>query len=580
MACGSSGVFLKKNIFFLLVSLVFFACKSIPNFESYESDDTTELLVPKEEEASTKDKTIMTNIEVASYNSLRHVLQIVLAKPASLDSNDKLYLYLASNLLKILYPYTNITWYPPHFSKENSYVEGFDAFNKNEYLYRLPKDDFLSCILPVFLILKKDFPKMFMDDAMLRLERAKEFNKNSPLPYYLEALFFESSYNNQKAKESYQKAIELDKSFYPAIIKYAALCNALSQTDEAIKILQDLPEEYHESEEVLLLKARISANKKEVQEIKLYMDKLSEKKVDKGDALFDRVRLLIETGEYMKANSLLNIYTVQNKTDKTYLLLKARIAKEWNKNDKLASGYLAQAYSYYPDDFLVLIECATLALDANIEIQGQNADQLIEKVLKLRNDNIESTTLLLKRELKYENWDHAVSLALALVKQNPSNTNKTFLIRAYLGNLQYDLAFSIASSLYQNNEQLSDEVFFYYLETLYYTGKTNILKNIINENIEDARGERKSMLYYYNAKLQGKRSSAYLTLLRSALLTYPRNQIALFSMYEWYFEQKDYRDAQFYLKQAIGVEGGANKKYIELYDRLNLLLDSSQLKLE
>jgi len=558
------------------MSLVFFACKSTPNFEDYKSDNTTSLFVPKNEVEHTKDKTIMASIEVASYKSLMSVVEQVLAKPASLDSNDKLYLYLASSLLKILYPYTKITWYAPYFSKENNYVEGFVAFNKNEYLYKLPKDDFLSSILPAFLILKKNFPKIFIEDAMLRLNKAKEFNKNSPLPYYLEALFFESSYNNQKAKTSYQKAIELDKSFYPAVLKYAALCNALSQTDEALKILQTLPEEYQNSEEVLVLKALISANKSEGKKNNLYMEQLLEKKVGEGDALFDRVRLLIETEEYMKANSLLNIYTLRNKTDKTYLLLKARIAREWNKNDKLASEYLSQAYSYYSDDFLVLLECANLALDANIEIQGQNADQLIEKVLALRNDNIESTTLLLKKELKSENWDHAVSLAITLLKQNPSDANKAFLIRAYLGGGQYDLAFSIASNLYQNNEQLSDEVFFYYLETLYYTGKTNILKNIINKNIEDARGEKKSMLYYYNARLQGKRSSAYLSLLRSALLTYPRNQIALFSMYEWYFEQKDYRNAQFYLKQAIGIEGGANKKYSDLYDKLNLLLEHSQ----
>ena len=72
--------------------------------------------------------------------------------------------------------------------------------------------------------------------------------------------------------------------------------------------------------------------------------------------------------------------------------------------------------------------------------------------------------------------------------------------------------------------------------------------------------------------LTSKNSSTHLYLLRQALLTNPRNEKALFAMYQWYFLSKDYRNAQFYLKQAMGIEGGINKNYLRLYENLNQLL--------
>ena len=72
--------------------------------------------------------------------------------------------------------------------------------------------------------------------------------------------------------------------------------------------------------------------------------------------------------------------------------------------------------------------------------------------------------------------------------------------------------------------------------------------------------------------LVSKNSSTHLSLLRQALLTNPRNEDALFAMYQWYFLSKDYRNAQFYLRQAIGIEGGNNKLYLKLYENLNQLL--------
>lgn len=558
-------------IFFFII-FFFFSCKTVSHFDEYQGGVASKLHIVKAEEKTDKKDDLMLEIEKASYNSLKSVIAKIQENPASLGGEDKLYLYLALSLMKELYPYSKKEEHIPRYSKKNDYVESFESVKKGEYPYNSPKNDFFSAIIPSLLLLKPNFPKMFKDDALERIEKAKQQNPSSPLPYYLEGVFYEKDYNTQKAYNAFKKAFSLDSSFYPALLNYAKLSNNLGNPDDAIQALNLLPLEYQDKEEILFLTAFAYIKKKNWEKANSYIDRLLSIDIHEGDGLFERVKLLIEKGEYMRANSLLNIYTTKNKTDKTYLLLKARIAKEWNKNDKTAIQYLSQAYTYYPDDFEVLLECTNICFDANTNIQGNLADDFIAKILTIDKDNIQTIRLLLKREIKNENWLKAVQIGEELVKKANSNETKELLVKAYLGNGEYNEALVIARNLYNSETSPSNELFSDYLEALYKTNSVSSLSRIINQNLNSSKGEKKSILYYYSAMLSPKNSGSHLSLLRSALLTNPRNEDALFAMYQWYFLSKDYRNAQFYLKQAIGIEGGNNKNYLRLYEKLNQLL--------
>ncbi|MGP1438824.1 MAG: tetratricopeptide repeat protein [Treponema sp.] len=556
----------------LLIFWCFLSCKTLKHndFDNYQSNISTNLSTSTKK-ASKKNDLIL-EIEKASYNSLTSVIEKIQENPASLEGDYKFYLYLASLLMNELYPYNKMKWKVPKYSKKNEYIEGFESVKKGEYPYNMQKNDFFSTIIPSFLLLKPNFPKMFKDDALERIEKAKTQNTLSPLPYYLEGLFYEKEYNILKAYNAYKKAYFLDASFYPALLKYAKLSNSLGDADEAIATLKKLPLEYQDKEETLFLNAFSYIGKKDWEKANPYIDRILSVYIQEGEGLFERVKLLLEKGEYMKANSLLNIYTTKNKTDKTYLLLKARITKEWNKNDKNAIQYLSQAYTYYPDDYEVLLACTNMCFDANTNIQGNMAEDFIAKILEIDKDNVQTIKLLLKREIKNENWVEAVNIGVNLVKRAKTNENQELLVKAYLGNKQYSEALSIARQLYNSESSPSNELFSDYLEALYKTNNIASLNNIINQNINTSKGEKKSILYYYSALLTSKNSLSHLSLLRSALLTNPRNEDALFAMYQWYFLSKDYRNAQFYLKQAIGIEGGNNKNYLRLYENLNQLL--------
>jgi len=46
--------------------------------------------------------------------------------------------------------------------------------------------------------------------------------------------------------------------------------------------------------------------------------------------------------------------------------------------------------------------------------------------------------------------------------------------------------------------------------------------------------------------------------LRSSLISNPRNDDALFRLYELYFNKKDYRKAQYYLRQVVAINPNDN----------------------
>jgi Tfp pilus assembly protein PilF len=86
----------------------------------------------------------------------------------------------------------------------------------------------------------------------------------------------------------------------------------------------------------------------------------------------------------------------------------------------------------------------------------------------------------------------------------------------------------------------------------------------------DAAPSLKSVLHYYESRLSAD-TETRLSALRSSLLADPRNKQSLFAMYELYLDRKDYRKAQYYLKQVIALDP-ANPAYLRLQTKLDEML--------
>ena len=169
------------------------------------------------------------------------------------------------------------------------------------------------------------------------------------------------------------------------------------------------------------------------------------------------------------------------------------------------------------------------------------------------------------------NWEQSVLLAEKLADRAPASSNRELLVTAYLGAGKTAKPLALSRPLHHSSPHAPNTAAALYIESLWRVKNYREISEIIKEKLQTSDSELKSILYYYNAKLSENNPEEYLSALRSSLLANPRNKDALFSMYEWYFNNKDYRKAKYYLGQVIALEP-SNKRNIDLAEKLNRLL--------
>ena len=113
-------------------------------------------------------------------------------------------------------------------------------------------------------------------------------------------------------------------------------------------------------------------------------------------------------------------------------------------------------------------------------------------------------------------------------------------------------AFEVANNAYNSNKK--DEALiqsYVYAYTQIYSRDASL--SLINSFMDSSSSKMKSFLYYRRSYLQ-RTEDTQLADLRSSLIANPRNSDALFRLYEIYYEKKDYRKAQYYLKQVVAIK--------------------------
>ncbi|UTC68497.1 MULTISPECIES: tetratricopeptide repeat protein [unclassified Treponema] len=537
----------------------------------------TILSLPGKDELAEKrlDSNLAALIEKGSPASLKEAVLFIQNDSKGLTSENKLYLKIIADIMYLAYPLETNGIKPPISNEDEPYLRALREVKSGLYPASTKKDGFLNLIIPALVLTYDDFSETLLtpyaDDIESRLISAQKSNPKSVLVYYLLGLFKEKTNKLTEAVKLYQKAWQIDSSCYPAGFKYGHFAAEAGDGNEALKIADTLNSAYTENTEVKLLYAQAHIAKKDLNNASDNIVSVLKKEPENISALLLRIRILIEQKEYLKANALLDAYSTKNKTAKNYLLYRARVTREWNKNLIRASEFLTEAYKYYPEDFNVLLSCAEICFEASTKIDNKPADFFIRKVLGAYPDNAAALALLVKNDINNGNWKQAVESAEDLTAKYPSNANKEILLTAYLGGGQSAKALNLAKQLYSNTKNHSNAFINLYIETLYAAKDYQSIKQIINQKMKGADSELKSILYYYNAKLEQGNPSEYLNFLQSSLLSNPRNKNSLFAMYEWYLKNKDYKKAKYYLGQVLALDP-SNKNVINLSENLNKLL--------
>lgn len=537
----------------------------------------TILSLPGKDELAEKklDSTLAAHIEKGSPASLKEAVLFIQNDSKGLTNENKLYLKVIADIMYLVYPLETNGVKPPLYAEDEPYLQALKEVKSGLYPVSTKKDGFLSLIIPTLVLTYNDFSDttlaQYSEDIESRLMEAQKLRPQSVLPHYLLGLLKEKNNKLTEAVVLYQKAWQLDSSCYPAGFKYGHFAAESGNGTEALKIADTLNASYKDNAEVKLLYAQAHIAKNDLNKASENIVSVLKKEPENISALLLRIRILIEQKEYLRANSLLDAYSTKNKTAKNYLLYRARVTKEWNKNLIRASEFLTEAYKYYPEDFNVLLACAEICFEASTKIDNKSADFFIRKVLDAYPKNTAALALLVKNDINNGKWAQAVESAEDLAAKYPSDANKELLLTSYLGAGQTSKALSLAKKLYANTKNPSNSFINLYMEALYAGKDYQTVKQVINQKIKGADSQLKSILYYYNAKLEQGNSSEYLNFLQSSLLSNPRNKDSLFAMYEWYLKTKDYKKAKYYLGQVLALDP-SNKNLVNLSENLDKLL--------
>ena len=537
----------------------------------------TILSLPGKDELAEKklDSTLAAHIEKASPANLKEAVLFIQNDSKGLTNENKLYLKIIADIMYLVYPLETNGVKPPISNEDEPYLQALREVKSGLYPVSTKKDGFLGLIIPTLVLTYNDFSDtvlaQYSEDIESRLMEAQKLRPQSVLPYYLLGLLKEKNNKLTEAVALYQKAWQLDSSCYPAGFKYGHFAAESGNGTEALKIADTLNNIYNDNTEVKLLYAQAHIAKNDLNKASENIVSVLKKEPENISALLLRIRILIEQKEYLRANSLLDAYSTKNKTAKNYLLYRARVTKEWNKNLIRASEFLTEAYKYYPEDFNVLLACAEICFEASTKIDNKSADFFIRKVLEAYPKNTAALALLVKNDINNGKWAQAVESAEDLAAKYPSDANKELLLTSYLGAGQTSKALSLAKKLYANTKNPSNSFINLYMEALYAGKDYQTVKQVINQKIKGADSQLKSILYYYNAKLEQGNSSEYLNFLQSSLLSNPRNKDSLFAMYEWYLKTKDYKKAKYYLGQVLALDP-SNKNLVNLSENLDKLL--------
>ena len=537
----------------------------------------TILSLPGKNELAEKklDSTLAAHIEKGSPASLKEAVLFIQNDSKGLTNENKLYLKVIADIMYLVYPLETNGVKPPVYAEDEPYLQALKEVKSGLYPVSTKKDGFLGLIIPTLVLTYNDFSDttlaQYSEDIESRLMEAQKLRPQSVLPHYLLGLLKEKNNKLTEAVALYQKAWQLDSSCYPAGFKYGHFAAESGNGAEALKIADILNSSYKDNTEVKLLYAQAHIAKNDLNKASENIVSVLKKEPENISALLLRIRILIEQKEYLRANSLLDAYSTKNKTAKNYLLYRARVTKEWNKNLIRASEFLTEAYKYYPEDFNVLLACAEICFEASTKIDNKPADFFIRKVLEAYPKNTAALALLVKNDINNGKWAQAVESAEDLAAKYPSDANKELLLTSYLGAGQTSKALSLAKKLYANTKNPSNSFINLYMEALYAGKDYQTVKQVINQKIKGADSQLKSILYYYNAKLEQGNSSEYLNFLQSSLLSNPRNKDSLFAMYEWYLKTKDYKKAKYYLGQVLALDP-SNKNLVNLSENLDKLL--------
>lgn len=553
----------------LLFSTPLFAASSTENSDSEKGSELSFKLPSKKRTYFYKiDENILKLIEEGSPSSIKEGVFLIRQNASSLEDNEKVLVEVATNIMKVVYPSQPITWESFSVSADNPYIGALNSVEQGIFDQSTGNVDFLSIVLPTLIITKKNVSPQNFPACENSLKMALSVNKESTLANYLMGILKSKQNKTIEAEYYLQKAYTQSDKNEDIAIDYAQTLRLNGKLTQATTVLSEISSD-NSALAILKQNAYIAFDSKDLPNAELYVAKVLQQTPNDLEFVLFRAKILIEKKDYIHAVSLLDMYARHDNSSIEYLIMRAKVQLDWSKNTAAATETVEKALQLYPENIDALMFAAKISSITDSPVAGKYADELAAMVLKSQGENTEAMIYALDGLTQRENWSEAYQISKKLINADdvtPETVEKyvSICIAMNKGAEAYD----VAKRFYDKSP--NDEVLLQsYIKAYCEVGSTDAVLKYINSLMNNASPKMKSYLYYRRSYLQHTEENI-LADLRSSLISNPRNSDALFRLYEVYFGKKDYRKAQYYLRQVVAINPNDNsmKKLNEALTKL------------
>lgn len=541
--------------------------------EAVDLSNATQIKIEKKSSSyfSFVDDAVLKEVEFGSPQSLRRGIAKFSKAEIDYSDNEKIFYNIAASIMEIAYPSEKPLDNIPLVSKKSNYIGIIQSAKNGIYEKNSNAKEYFDYVLPCLVLCTSTAKTDFYSDAEESLKKALDMKKDSVLCHYLLGLLYKKSGAFENAIAEFDKATEEKIVVYEVFLEKAICLIQLKKFDQVLNILDKLVIQFPSDLKILKLYANTAFLMGDYTKAEQYASLVLQQNPSDLDFILFRSKIFVETGEFLKASSLLDVYSRTYPDKNEYLLLRSKIQKEWNKNLTAAVSTIEKALSLYPNDADIILYAAELSSETGMKINGKNGGQLAEMILSENPDNQKALQVSANAFYKAANYSAAYAVSKKMMNTGFVPQNGIILhIKICLVLGYNDEAWKNAASVYDKypNEPLAIQV---YIETMVKTGRganaLRLISTLLNQNPSSSM---KSFLFYERSFLSSNEATI-LSDLRSSLIANPRNSDALFRMYKIYYNRKDYKKAQYYLKQVIALNPN-DEKYIRLNSELDSLV--------
>ena len=465
---------------------------------------------------------------------------------------EQVLLEICVRIMKIVWPSEIMNYEYSRVTHSNPYTPAIDSAEKGIFDSSTGNSDFYTLLLPSLLLITRPSKSDYYAEYEKAISKALALKPDSCLANYLMGLLYNNTGDYRTALSYLNKALPAAPKNREIFFALAKAYNGSGDYRKALDMGEELLASSSQNIEYLELCTQASIS------LGLY-DKAEEFvlrviQIEPANTNFSLVRasILMAKGDYIKASSLLDSYSRTSPNDRYYLLLRAQLQKNWNKNLSLASTTMTKALSLYPDDKDLLLLSAQIASESNSSIGGKTALSLATRVLELDKENMEAKEVYARELNKARRYSEAYAISSEMIKSEDAPLSVLYThVDICLSLGKNSEAWTIAEELYKEDASLEENIQLY-IKVLVATGRTSQALTLINSLLPTSNSQMKSFLYYQKSLTEGSGDAA-LEDLRSSLTANPRNQDSLYRLYRIYYGRKDWRRAQYYLKQVMAL---------------------------